>query len=386
MPTQLTVTWAAVYLEVLVVLLVFALGFPALVLRLAVPEDLRRFVRHRWTMTLWTILTVVLALVAVSLVWFLHPCSGASLPRWQETLGGLAITVVLGLTGVFWWVQMKERSRESIIRGLERDCIRNLRRRRGLVEKPLADLIHLGKQGNAGYEKEIVLRAFGGVAASVQDRPRYAGNELVELVQGIEKTLVGGEKIGDFDNFLLAVQVLDDILSPLRTPKLSAAPDMAVALQTLERLGGASLKLGFEQATLIIVQAVAAAAEGPSGDVRLACESLLEIGRSALMDTKRFLVAVAALSRLEALAETRYPLKGEVAANLLGLLAHFWGSGRTARRHGRSVLERMGEHFEPSLQDCIKAAIECQYRTTRFDTADKLIEMLGCVQGVALPH
>ena len=93
-------------------------------------------------------------------------------------------------------------------------------------------------------------------------------------------------------------------------------------------------------------------------------------------------MAIAALSKLEALAERRVPLEGEVAADLLGLLAHFWDGGRTARRHAGLVLERMAALFEPSLRDCIEAAIEHQYRTAKFDTADQLYKMLEGLQAV----
>ena len=125
---------------------------------------------------------------------------------------------------------------------------------------------------------------------------------------------------------------------------------------------------------------MASAAEGQDKAHQFASERLFGIGRSALMGGKHFLVAVAALSKLEALAEKRTPLRGEVAADLLGLLAHFWASGTTARKHARSVLGRTEGLCDPSLLDCIQKAVEHQYRTAKFDTADKLEKMLKDLQ------
>ena len=87
-------------------------------------------------------------------------------------------------------------------------------------------------------------------------------------------------------------------------------------------------------------------------------------------------MAVVALSKLEALAERNVPLRGELSADFLGLLASFWGSGVTARGYAQSVLERMEGCFESPLHDCIEEAIEHQYRHAQFATADRLREML----------
>ncbi len=372
----LTEAWAAEYLGVLVTLLVFALGFPALVLRLTTPEDVRHCISHRGTMAQWIFLTSVLVLLSAGFVWLLHPSSDTPLADWQEVAGNAAVTIVLVLTVIFWWSQMREHSRETVLQLLCRRCARNVRRRGILPERTLADIVYLGEQGEPGHEKKQVLEALDGLAASVQNRKQYTGYELEGLIQGIETTTLGGAGVGVLDNFLRAAGVIEHILLRLQRPELSAAPDTAIALWTLERLGVASLQLGSERAALAVLWVVASAAERQDGAFQFATERLFGIGRAALVDARCFLVAVAALSKLEASAERRTLLKGEVAADLLGLLAEFWANDGTARRHARSVLERVAGYFEPPLLEGMKAAIEHQYRTAHFNTADKLADML----------
>jgi hypothetical protein len=382
----LTEAWAAEYLEVIVALLVFALGIPALILQFAVPDKLRLVSRTRLKVLRWSafVVSFVMSLGALAFVWPLHPGSaGATLAeqvsRADDThsrAGAAIIVFIVFLTLVFWLIQTKEHCREAIIRSLRKCCMENIRRRGILPERTLADIVYLGEQGEPGHEKKQVLEALDGLAAGVQSREQYTGYELEGLIQGVETTTLGGARVGDLDNFLRAAEVIEHILLRLQRPDLSAAPDTAIALWTLERLGVVSLALVPERAALAVLQVVASAAERQNGAFQFATERLFSIGRAALVDARCFLVAVAALSKLEASAERRTPLKGEVAADLLGLLAEFWASGDTARRHARSVLERVAGHFDPSLLDCMAAAIEHQYTTAHFDTADRLADML----------
>jgi len=379
-----TEAWAAEYLGGVISLLVFALGIPTLILQFAVPEELRTVSSRRlkWLRRISGVVSLIAASAALLFVWYIHPCSlplDVIVPDsytqyhvWPSVLVTVVVVVIL----VVWFFQTEEYRRDVVIRSLQKRCVRSIRSRGILAERFLSDLIYLGQQGNAGREKHQVLKAFDELAALLQDRPQYVGDGLADLVYGIETTMMGGEKTGELGNFLQAAGVLERIILRLQKPEFSAAPDTAIVLWTLERLGVASLDLGPERAALAILQVVASAAEGQDEARQFASERLFGIGRSALTDGQHFLVAVAALSKLEALAERRTPLRGEVAADLLGLLAHFWASGRTARRHAKSVLERMEELFDPSLLDRIRAAIEHQYRTAKFDTADKLGEML----------
>jgi hypothetical protein len=236
--------------------------------------------------------------------------------------------------------------------------------------------VYLGQQGEAGREKESVLDTLSKLAAHLQGQQNYEGYGLEQLVHGVETTLIGGARPGDPDNYLQAAVLLERILLRLRSRRLSLANDTVTTLRTLERLGSASLRFDSERAAVATLQAVASAAEGEGEAFQFVSEGLFKLGAVALDEGKHFVVAVAALNKLEALAERRAPLNGEMAVDLLGLIAHFWTGGPTAQRHARTVLARVKGLFDHSVERCIQAAVEHQYRTTQFDTADKLIQML----------
>jgi len=403
----LTEGWVTQYLEIVITLLVFALGLPALILQLAAPEEARVILSQRLKLVqrITWFLGFAALICVLTFIW-IHPYSseyqGASdVPssqskvlvspwKWLENTAGnlfhspaqysnvITITMTLVVIVVFFFVlvQIRGYRRDGLINNLNKKCQKSVRDRGIIPEVHLMDLIYLGEQGDPGHAKTEVLDSFDDLAVRLQKHSKYAGEGLAELVRGIEHTLVSGAKVGNSKNFHHANRILEGILLRLRSRDLSAAPDAAIVLSTLERLGTAALTLGSKRASIGTLQVIAAAAEGPNGAFKFASETLFKIGTAALTDGEHFLVAVAALSKLQALAEQRIPLKGEVAADLLGLLAHFCANGRTARRHALSILDRMEGSFDSSLEDCIEAAIEHQYWTAQFDTADKLIELL----------
>lgn len=379
---MLTEAWAAEYLEVVITLLVFALGIPTLILQLAAPEETRVVLSQQLKLVrrlTWAIGFVTL-LGALTFVWLLHPFS--SIDNSASALDGGHITantvMTLVMLAVFFTVLLQIRGyrRDGLVRYLHGQCKKSISKSGTLGERSLVDLVYLGEQGDPGRAKTQVIEVFNELAAQVQGREKYAGEGLADLIHGIENTLVGGPKQGNLKNFEDATITLERVLLRLGDKGLSVAPDAANALSTLERLGVAALKLDSGRAAIAALQVVASAAEGQSGASQFASERLFNIGMSALGDGRHYLIAIAALNKLEALADQSAPIQGEMAADLLGLLAHFWTNGDTARRHARIVLARMDSRFTPSLEQCLQAAIEHQYRTAHFDTADKLGEML----------
>ena len=230
----LTEAWAAEYLEVIVNLLVFALGIPALILQFAVPEQLRIVSSRRlkWLRYSAFVISVLTTLSALAFVWIreLHPYSSTSDSTNAGRAGASILTVVVVLILIFWLFQTKEHRRDAIVRRLQRRCRWGLRLRGFLPESCLLDLTYLGEQGDPGREKSQVLNAFDDLAARVQDREQYAGDGLADLVQGVETTVAGGAKTGDLNNFHQVAGVLEGILLRLGRQKRSAAPDAAAAL------------------------------------------------------------------------------------------------------------------------------------------------------------
>src|SRR5919205_2083792 len=73
MPPPLSEAWATAYVQILITLVVFALGVPALAIQLVVQDDIREVFHRRMRITGWVTSLVVTLLAFVAFVWILHP-------------------------------------------------------------------------------------------------------------------------------------------------------------------------------------------------------------------------------------------------------------------------------------------------------------------------
>jgi hypothetical protein len=363
MPPQLTETWGATYFHILIILLVFAFGIPALISQLIIPEEIRRIIHRHRLMRGWFISTIVslLGLFILFFIWFVHPCSGDPVSQIKSLLGGAFVTIALILTVLLWWNVLRRFIREKVINDLEKNLKERFRKNGVLPVDCLIDLIYLGERGEPGYEKGLVLNALDGLAKNVQSSNRYVGYELEHILRNIDRILLNKEKFGSEENFQSAVCKLGDMLHRGQRANLPSDLDANLALRSLGRLGVATVELRYETTAQMILQAT------DSKD-----EVLFEIGLSAI-NSKRFLITTAALNKLEALTLIELPITSERTNNLLGLIAHFWGAGESARRRAEIFLSSNKNNFSPSLADCINQAIEYHYHIAQFETADKLI-------------
>ncbi len=435
----LTESWAAVYLEVVVAILVFGVGLPALILQTIVSDDIRRVAeRHGLVRNRTSVVCICIALVAaLLLVWLLHPYAttpGAppqipvrNLP-WGDTersvyyLANSLVTVVLFTAVVFWLLQISYR-RSSLAGHIQKECRDYIRRTRDLAEVPprslLDDLVYLGQHGEPASERECVFAALRELAREVRNHQGYDGDGLDLLVQATERAVNQAQDIGTFRQ---GAEILASIVkgdentvpeagstsrlrrgldgignglawwwasmrygrpssgSPLVHQKrsdLSTSSDVAAALRALQRIGLLSLERGFEPVALSIVDTVASAAQEAAGLSTGASRLLFHMGTTAL-GSGRMTCAVQALNKLEALREQCADENSEETGNYLGLLAHFWAVGPAGQRYVRQGLAASGPRA--GLTTWIKAAKEQHFLGARFDTVDKLTQMLDDLQ------
>lgn len=73
MPPPLSEAWATAYIQILITLVVFALGVPALAIQLVVQDEIREVFHRRMRITGWVISLVITLLAFIAFVWILHP-------------------------------------------------------------------------------------------------------------------------------------------------------------------------------------------------------------------------------------------------------------------------------------------------------------------------
>lgn len=367
---SLTESWAAVYFEVTAGILIFGVGLPSLVLQGIVHEDVRRIVyRHRKWLRLGIFFIFVFAFIALSFVWIFHPAAQDQSNRYISTglintlSAGIMTVVILSLVPFSYWLGSYRRDR--LLNYLGKKCKNRIRRAGSPDEAMLADLRYLGEQGEAGLEKDHALKILEQLANEIQKRIAYSGNGLESIVQAIEATLYSG----DVKNFLYATQILQKLIIRLQQKNLADAPDMGAILRVLQRVGGMALELDSELAALAIRDIVSLVGQKTDGAFQLSNAILFELGVKSL-EKKRFLFAVAILSRLETMIMIDSPLKPEKAVNYFGLLAHFWYAGVAVKERARLSLKKLQGQAE--IRECLQTAKKHHAAQTQFDTVDKL--------------
>jgi len=372
-------------------ILLFLIGVPALVVQSIAPE-VRNVVSKRWRhLLLETGTPVVVALAAVCLGLLRHSpwIPGDAL---SVSLGGAQLEIPLPERGAWTWalvmavliatatytalrIPQRYGRRSQIIRSLEREVFKN----GVLVEHSLEDLIALGRQSEAGQDKELVLQSLYRLATKMYALPAYRGDRLELLILGLTDILVSSAQPGNGQNFDTAAQILLHIARSARPP----AADVLAAIQTIGALGQAVLAqvgpLNIRPTAMKYVQALWLAVNRHPANSTDVSQALFEIGVVAVRHDQ-MLVAMAALSNLLMLVQAQRPPPNELSSDALGLIAHFWVSGPTARAFAESKLNELRDQLGQPLEAALEAARRHCARTTQFHVADNLVQLIDDLQ------
>jgi hypothetical protein len=256
-----------------------------------------------------------------------------------------------------------------LLRNLKRKCERRILRDGTPDEEVLDDIRYLGEQGKAGIEKTQVLEILEQLAFFAQTHEHYQGNGLEDIIKAIEFTL---QKNTDDDSFVRGGEALQNIVEKMPKSILDSSSDVWSIIRTLGRLGIVAFTMNSERSARKIVETIHFISRAPDGAFIEATLSLSDLGVAAL-EHGQFLIAVEALNKLEAMTCQREPADAANSAAYLGLVAHFWSKGGSARRRALSGLK--GIKFSPSRSKCLKSAQQSFYGTARFTTADLLSKM-----------
>jgi hypothetical protein len=354
--------------DAITTLLVFMVGVPAVLLQ-SLPPEVRLVVTKRWGALLVNagIPVMLAALLALAGV-VLHERVPDTNLLWSTVLAGL---FVLSAFTAFR-VPRRYGRRDAVVRRLEREVGASVTRNARLVEESLHDLIELGRQTDPGRGKEWVLQSLLSLSDAVTRHPRYAGDGLEDLVLGVVD-IVTSEPRGSAQNFSTASHVLQCVVVPDASGARSLKQaDLICAIRALSSLGRASLSLGNPAVSLSIVQCL-----GPTHATNAestVSQALFEIGVEATAQ-RQTLIAMASLANLMTLVEAGNVTHGELTADTLGLIAHFWSAGETSREYARVRLERVAEVLESDFATALGAAARHCAMTTQFRTADLLQAM-----------
>lgn len=373
-------------LDALTTIFIFLIGLPAVLLQTLAPE-LREIVRKRRTqLVLITILPIFISGVIVfSGLGFIYWASKtnllASSPHlllrlWLENDGKLLwmsiLIILVFISGFAALILTDIWRREAIIKILQNEAAKKLAANGRLVQAKLENLIQLGKQSEAGKDKDLVLKALADLTEGVQKHAKYEGRQLEVLILGLEDILLLGPQKGSSENFRTAADLLSEVV--ILTTKAPSKEDLKLAVRTISILARTSLRHQPSHIQMKFVDALDLLNAGEDSAATWMSQALFEIGSHAA-EVKQVLVAMAALSKLDSLAKRQAYIEGEVAFDYLSLIAHLWSKGETARRYVTKMLSEAQPYFRPALLEALQAAqVHCE-QTAKFKTSDFLSKL-----------
>lgn len=371
LPPQFTEAWGGAYIQVAIVLLIFALGIPSLIFQITAPEYIKQLT-HRYLLRIhWPFLVIAIIFwgCALSFVWCLHPCNNGVCNPKDNWIASGVLTGSLSILVLLSYLYIRKSSRESICQHLENRIKKGFKKYIVLdapkLKDIISDFITLGEKGEPGPEKELVISAFNRISKNIQDNTIYDGSQLEPLLRDINKIIINKEKHGNENNFILMFNSLYEILDRILNLETTYKSDSRLSLINIENIAASGVELKYES----VVQTIISRSAPDSLDL------FSHIGRAAIQ-YENYLIALVTLNKLESLVLGRGSIpRDKICAYCLGLLAHFWCAGASARRRARLFLDSNRSNFSPGLYECVRFSINYHYNFARFETADKLIIM-----------
>lgn len=388
-------------LDAITTIFIFLIGVPAILLQQLAPE-LRKVVRRRkLQLVFFTVLPIFVAGVIVTCgMWLEHvkaqnqiaaqqahaqahdaqtsavaDSSSAlnDITQYEGQLLWVFILTTLVLISGFTAVLLSDRwRREVIIKQMQNRAAKRIPKFGRLVESELHELIQLGKHSSSGSNKELVLEAMSKLACAVQEHQKYDGRQLEVLIMGLSEVLNLGHGTGSAENYRTAADVLSQIV--IESGRARHADDLRVTVHSISILACACLRLNVPHLPMKFVEALELLPSNASQAVTAMSETLFEIGSQAIRYDQA-LVAMAALSKLDGLAQRQPRVEGELAHDYLSLAAHLWRHGETAQRYVGRMLSGISHLFTLELPEAVhEAHAHCEL-TAKFVTSDYLLAM-----------
>jgi hypothetical protein len=356
--------------DALVTFFVLLVGLPAVVMQ-SLPAEIRRVLEKRWRMLaldLGTPLAVASVVATLGVLAHRHAVWPNG-PVWSIALGLLAVICVV----TAFIIPRRYGRRRALAKMLAAETAGELEETGRLVEGSLHDLIEFGRLSEPVREKLPALEMLKDLTDRVCEHPRYAGDGLTDLIDGV--VMIVRESVGA-GRSQLAPPALAVLRRPVRAFQVEADShaDASSAIHGMSQLGIESLQMGNASVTQTVTQSL-----GWSGDKDRALtmsrsQALFEVGKAAI-DHKEMLGAMKALDGLASLIHANAPAEGELVRDTIGLFAHFWTSGETGRQFARFRLAQLEDNFKRDTAAVVDATIEhCSMRAL-FETADKVRAM-----------
>jgi hypothetical protein len=353
--------------DALVTFFVLMIGLPAVVLQ-SLPAEIRQVLEKRRGMLARDLgLPIVLGMIVAAGTVVVHRYGvWSDGPVWSVGFGLLALLSVVAA----FVAPRRYGEREAIVKMLSAEGARDLPETGRLQEDSLHDLIEFGRRSEPVREKLLPLEALRTLTDRVCQHPRYAGDALTDLIDGVVAIVVEARGAGRTQLVAPALAVLRHAVRAF-DPDRGGHTDASSAIHGMSALGIASIQMGNPAVTQTVAQSLGWSRGKDRALTTARSQALFDVGRAAI-ERGEMLGAMKVLDAFTSLIHANAPVEGELARDAIGLFAHFWTSGETGRQFARFRMSQLEDHFMRDIAAVVDATIEhCQLRAL-FETADKV--------------
>jgi len=203
--------------QILLALLLFTVGIPALIIEIRVDESLRRLLHKR----MHPVPLLVLGSVTLSIVLALFLVTGQAVSLSTERLLRLLSAGVIVLFAAVWYYIYNNLRISAVVREVV-DHMKARLNHDGTISSPdLSDLLTAG-ENLEGHEKTEILVAVGELIQLAQHRHEYSGTRLEALIRGLPRIV---ERNGSIEHHNAAMRVVTQSWTELVTKKLKNEKD-----------------------------------------------------------------------------------------------------------------------------------------------------------------
>lgn len=368
---QLSETWGAAYIQIIIALFIFLIGLPVIILQIGITEEIRgiylRYQKKRWI----NITLSITFFSALLLIWTIHPCPRIISPDIKSIIIAILITFLL-INVILMYLTLFKEGKKALVNSIFKKCCFYSKNPKYFINKsinPFEDLTFIGESGKPGSEKFIVITKFKKLTKIIIDRNDFDYYIFDDVINSLKKIVLNGFYLGNETNFISVLEVLISI----REYFITNLHESEYSIKNIDKIIGEicieCLKLNYKEAAILYQQII-------KGD----SNQLFKVGKNAIQQNA-YSISITCINDLENILEQKRKNTGKLVKNdfiqLLGLAAHIWSINNSSKIRINTMFEIYSKSFIPSIKTCLKVAI-CEYTSTHdFITADKIEELMN---------
>lgn len=387
--------------DAIVTLLVFLIGVPTLVLQSMSPDVRHIFFGRRRLLGYLLVLILVpilsaLVISGVGIYTEISPKYAAWewADRWVTVLSILVAVVLV----VAIYFPLRYGRRQGVLRMLEQEAQRYLRSQGRLPEECIDDIIDLGKNADSPQEKGLVLQSIHNLVMETCRNCSYTGDSLETLILRLHEIVIVDSNPVNLENFRMVAEIFQVVA--VAKAEVQHVADLQRTVKAAGSMGRVTLMrfdFGLEVDNIVMsfIQTLGLITYIKPLDVinkqhfyvmTDVSEALFEIG-SLAAERQRDFIAVAALDKMiTMLSQTPMTndlpsyIADELAADVVGLMAHIWIGGGGQKEF---IIQRM-QDVRASLgvpdSKIFRKARAHYLDKSQFETANRLAQMAEDLQ------